>query len=302
MRRLTALLAPFTPHIAEEIYQNLRLAGDPESAHMLDWPAADGTLIDQRLEAEMEIVQSFDDAVATARQNGRRKLRWPVSETVVVTGSSEVRRALEGLNDLALSRANTRTVRVVTGTWDRILWKAEPVMRAIGPEFGKEGPKVKALIENADGTALKAAIERDGKAQLDGYEITERHVTFAEALPEGVFAAPMKDATVYVDVTLTPALEAEGYAREVIRRVQEMRRQLDLNVDDFIVAAVGVADERVASLIATEEWQKEIAGEVRAATLTVRRSSERSAGAFALEKDWDVEGVQMLIGISRAGE
>ncbi|MCT8336291.1 isoleucine--tRNA ligase [Methanoculleus sp. Afa-1] len=302
MRRLTALLAPFTPHIAEEIYQNLRLAGDPESAHMLDWPAADGTLIDQRLEAEMEIVQSFDDAVATARQNGRRKLRWPVSETVVVTGSSEVRRALEGLNDLALSRANTRTVRVVTGTWDRILWKAEPVMRAIGPEFGKEGPKVKALIENADGTALKAAIERDGKAQLDGYEITERHVTFAEALPEGVFAAPMKDATVYVDVTLTPALEAEGYAREVIRRVQEMRRQLDLNVDDFIVAAVGVADERVASLIATEEWQKEIAGEVRAATLTVRRSSERSAGAFALEKDWDVEGVQMRIGISRAGE
>ena len=302
MRRLTALLAPFTPHIAEEIYQNLRLAGDPESAHMLDWPAADGTLIDQRLEAEMEIVQSFDDAVATARQNGRRKLRWPVSETVVVTGSSEVRRALEGLNDLALSRANTRTVRVVTGTWDRILWKAEPVMRAIGPEFGKEGPKVKALIENADGTALKAAIERDGKAQLDGYEITERHVTFAEALPEGVFAAPMKDATVYVDVTLTPALEAEGYAREVIRRVQEMRRQLDLNVDDFIVAAVGVADERVASLIATEEWQKEIAGEVRAATLTVRRSSERSAGPFALEKDWDVEGVQMRIGISRAGE
>ncbi|MDN7012483.1 isoleucine--tRNA ligase [Methanoculleus sp. FWC-SCC3] len=302
MRRLTALLAPFTPHIAEEIYQNLRLAGDPESAHMLDWPAADGTLIDQRLEAEMEIVQSFDDAVATARQNGRRKLRWPVSETVVVTGSSEVRRGLEGLNDLALSRANTRTVRVVTGTWDRILWKAEPVMRAIGPEFGKEGPKVKALIENADGTALKAAIERDGKAQLDGYEITERHVTFAEALPEGVFAAPMKDATVYVDVTLTPALEAEGYAREVIRRVQEMRRQLDLNVDDFIVAAVGVADERVASLIATEEWQKEIAGEVRAATLTVRRSSERSAGPFALEKDWDVEGVQMRIGISRAGE
>jgi len=302
MRRLTALLAPFTPHIAEEIYRNLRLAGDPESAHMLDWPVADGLLIDQRLEAEMEIIQSFDDAVATARQNGRRKLRWPVSETVVVTGSNEVRRALEGLNDLALNRANTRTVRVVTGTWDRILWKAEPVMRAIGPEFGKEGPKVKALIESADGTALKAAIERDGEAELDGYGIAGRHVTFTEALPGGIFAAPMKDATVYVDVTLTPALEAEGYAREVIRRIQEMRRQLDLNVDDFIAAAVDVADERVASLIANKEWQKEIAGEVRAAALTVRRNSEMPAGAFALEKDWDVEGVQMRIGISRAGE
>jgi isoleucyl-tRNA synthetase len=303
MRRLIALLAPFVPHITEEIYRNLRLAGDPESVHMLDWPEADDLLIDPHLEADMEIIRSFDDAVATARQAGKRKLRWPVEETVVVTGSDEVKTALEDLNDLALTRANARAARVVTGTWDRILWQAEPVMRAIGPEFGREGPKVKALIEQADGTALKAAIEREGKVEVDGYEITTRHVTFAEALPAGVFAAPMKDATVYVDVTLTPTLEAEGYAREVIRRIQEMRRQLDLNVNDFIVAAVGVADERVASLIGEEEWQKEIAGEVRAAAITIcHTDGERPGEPFALEKDWDVEGVQMQIGISRAGE
>ncbi len=303
MRRLTALLAPFVPHITEEIYGNLRLAGDPESIHMIDWPEADDTLIDPELEARMEVVRAFDDAVATARQNGRRKLRWPVGEVVVATGDEGVKLALENLNDLALARANARTVRVVTGTWDRLLWQAEPVMRAIGPEFGKEGPKVKALIEGADGTALKAAIDRDGKAALDGYEITARHVTFAEALPEGVFSAPMKGATVYVDVTLTPALEAEGYAREVIRRLQEMRRQLDLNVDDFIVAAVDVADERVASLIGNEECRSEIAGEVRAAALTVGYADgKKPAEPFALEKDWDVEGVQMQMGISRAGE
>jgi isoleucyl-tRNA synthetase len=303
MRRLTALLAPFVPHITEEIYGNLRLAGDPESIHMIDWPEADDSLIDPELEARMEVVRAFDDAVATARQNGRRKLRWPVGEVVVATGDEGVKVALENLNDLALARANARTVRVVTGTWDRLLWQAEPVMRAIGPEFGKEGPKVKALIEGADGTALKAAIDRDGKAALDGYEITARHVTFAEALPEGVFSAPMKGATVYVDVTLTPALEAEGYAREVIRRLQEMRRQLDLNVDDFIVAAVEVADERVASLIGNEECRSEIAGEVRAAALTIGYADgKKPAEPFALEKDWDVEGVQMQMGISRAGE
>jgi len=104
-----------------------------------------------------------------------------------------------------------------------------------------------------------------------------------------------------VDVTLTPALEAEGYAREVIRRIQEMRRQLDLNVDDYIVAGVHVADGRIVALIGEEEWKDEIAGEVRAAALTIRHADgERAAEPFALEKDWDVEGVQMQIGISRA--
>jgi isoleucyl-tRNA synthetase len=82
----------------------------------------------------------------------------------------------------------------------------------------------------------------------------------------------MKDATVYVDITLTPDLEAEGYAREVIRRIQEMRRQLNLNVDDYIVAALDVANERVASLIGEEKWKKEIAGEVRASDLGIRRT------------------------------
>ena len=303
MRRVIALLAPFAPYITEEIYQNLRLAGDPESVHMLDWPEADDLLIDRDLETAMETIRAFDDAASTARQAGRRKLRWPVGEVVVVTGSDDVKAAIEGLGDLALTRANARKVRVVTGTWDRILWQAEPVMRAIGPEFGREGPKVKALIEQSDGTALKATIERDGEAELDGYTINASHVTFAEALPEGVFAAPMKDATVYVDITLTPELEAEGYAREVIRRLQEMRRQLDLNVDDFIVAAVDIADERVAALVGVEEWEAEIAGEVRAAALTIQHADgKRPAGSSALEKDWDVEGVQMQMGISRAGE
>lgn len=302
MRRLITLLAPSAPHITEEIYQNLRLSRDPASVHMLDWPEADDHLIDAGLEGDMEIIRSFDDAVATARQAGKRKLRWPVVETTVVTRSDEVRGALENLTNLALDRANSREIRICE-TWDRILWQAEPVMRAIGPDFGRKAPEVKALIEQADGTALKAALEQEESVELDGYEISARHVTFVEKLPEGIFAAPMKDATVYVDVTLTPAIEAEGYAREVIRRIQEMRRQLDLNVDEFIVAAVDVADERVAGLIKEDRWKKVIAGEVRAATLTIRHADgEKPAGVFALEKEWDVEDVQMQIGISRAGE
>ena len=133
------------------------------------------------------------------------------------------------------------------------------------------------------------------------FEITERHLAFTEQLPTGIFSAPMEDGTVYVDVALTPDLEAEGYAREVIRRVQEMRRQLDLAVEDFIVADVAVADKRVCDLVSTR-WKAGIAEEVRARNLVIHNTMEPVAavGASQLVKEWDVEGVQMTIGIGKA--
>ena len=299
MRSLSRLLAPFAPHVAESIFRNLRIAGDPVSVHMLDWWEGDEAFIDADLERKMEIVRSFDDAVANARQAGKRKLRWPVAETVVVTDSDEVADAIISLYDLSTMRANSRKVSLVRGRWDRIGWRAEPVMRAIGPEFGKEGPKVRALIEQANGTALRTEIERTGSATLDCYTLSDRHVTFTESLPESVFSAPMEGAVVYVDVALTEDLEAEGYAREVVRRLQEMRRQLDLAVEDFIAATVEIEDARIRDLLSSERWQNEIMEEVRAVRLTF---GEEGAGTYQLASEWDVEGVPMRMGISRAGE
>jgi isoleucyl-tRNA synthetase len=307
LRRLTAVLSPFAPHITEKMYGNLRLLDEPESVHMLAWPAPDSSLIDRHLEEEMAIVQSFDDAVANARQAGKRKLRWPVMECVVVTTSDKVRNAILRLDPICRDRANSRTVRVIEGAWDRIGWRAEPVMKTLGPAFGRNLPKVKAAIESADGTELKFALETAGKGSViaggESFGITEDHVTFSEQLPAGVFSAPMKDAMVYVDVTLSPDLEAEGYAREVIRRIQEMRRQLDLRVEDFIAVDVAVAEKHVCDLIRIT-WHDGIKEEVRARELTIRTDSEKpprtSTGGWQLVKDWDVEGVAMKMAISRA--
>jgi len=273
---------------------------------MLDWFAGDAALVDAGLEAAMETVRSFDEAVANARQAGKRKLRWPVAEVVVVTGSGQVKNAIDRLNGICRDRANARRVTVVTGTWDRIRWQAVPVMKALGPAFGKNAPKVKALIEAADGTVLKQEIEAGRTVKLtdasDRYEIGAPHVTFSEKMPENVFSATMQDATVYVDVALTPEIESEGYAREVIRRIQEMRRQLDLAVEDFITADVIVNDPRICTLV-SDNQKPVIADEVRARRLTIRIPEEKGAGSPChLQKDWDVEGVQMTIGISRASD
>ncbi|HUH78769.1 MAG TPA: isoleucine--tRNA ligase [Methanoregula sp.] len=303
MRRLTGLLAPFCPHLAEEIYRNLRCRSDPASVHMLSWDAGDTALVDRELEHAVGIVRSFDEACANARQAGRRKLRWPVAEVVVVTGSDAVRDAIDRLNAVCRDRANARKVSVVMGRWERIGWHAGPVMKALGKGFGKNSFKVKALIEAADGNAIKAVIDGGQNYTLTGdnasFELGPEHVTFTEKLPADVFSAPMTDATVYVDVALTPGLEAEGYAREVIRRIQETRRQLDLAVEDFIAADVKVADGRVCSLV-RDAWRAGIAEEVRAKELSIRTAAEPApATAFASVKDWDVEGVAMTISIAK---
>ncbi|MFA6362303.1 isoleucine--tRNA ligase [Methanoregula sp.] len=303
MRRLIALMAPFCPHITEEIYGNLRCKNDPASVHMLDWEACDNSLVNAELEHAMELARSFDDAVQNARQAGKRKLRWPVDEVVIVTAKEEVKDAVARLNAICMDRANARKVTVVMGRWDRIGWHAEPVMKTLGKGFGKNAFTVKGLIEAADGNAIRIAtgagqtytlVSGDAK-----YEIGAEHVTFTEKLPADIFSAPMEDATVYVDVALTPDLEAEGYAREVIRRIQEMRRQLDLAVEDFITADVSVADKRICDLV-SGGWKTGIAEEVRAKNLSLHNATEPATSAYQLIKEWDVEGIAMTIGISKA--
>ena len=303
IRRLCGLLSPFIPHITEMMYQNIRTLSDPPSIHMTDWWGGDESLVDTVMEHSMDIVRSFDEASANARQAGKRKLRWPVSEIVVVTDDDDVIAALESLSSICKDRANARAVRVVRGAYDRIGWKAEPVMKALGPAFGKNAPIVRELIRSADAAALKSPLDKGETVTLAGsdgvYPIQPGYVAFLEELPPNLFQAHMERGTVYVDVTLTADLEAEGYAREVIRRIQEMRRQRDLNVEDYITAGIIIDDERVCSLL-QGRWEDVIQEEVRAGSLRISPGSSVSMnGSYELERDWDIEGIQAVIGISK---
>jgi isoleucyl-tRNA synthetase len=231
---------------------------------------------------------------------------------VVVTGSETVKDAVERLNTVCRDRANARKVSVVMGRWERIGWHAEPVMKALGKGFGKDSFKVKGLIEAADGNHLKAEIEAGRTVTLvsggETFEIGTEHVTFSEKLPPGIFSAPMQDATVYVDVMLDEDLETEGYEREVIRRIQEMRKQLDLVVSESISAEVLVHDPRVYNLLGKNSVSS-IAGEVLAIgpdkeTLVSFLKQGETLKSHDLQKEWEIEGatgtVCMTIGISRA--
>jgi len=305
MRRLIGLLAPFCPHLTEEIYQNIKCGDDPASIHLLDWDAGDPALIDASLERAVDIVRSFDDACANARQAGKRKLRWPVSEVVVVTNSEPVKNAIERLNAVCMDRANARKVTVITGRWERIGWHAEPVMKALGKGFGKDSFKVKALIDATDGDMLKVEIDAGRNVQLgEGdamFEIGAQHVTFTEKLPAEVFSAPMDDATVYVDVRLDNDLEKVGYEREVIRRIQEMRKQLDLVVSEFITYQVRFNDMRIYNLLSKGSGhviaEAVLANPDDGVLLTFLKPDETLL-RHEREMDWEIEGVTETVGVT----
>jgi isoleucyl-tRNA synthetase len=268
---------------------------------MLVWPEGNPPLVDPKLERATALVRSFDDAVQNARQAGKRKLRWPVRTVTVVTDADEVEDALLSQLAVCRSRANARDVEVVRGAWDRIGWRAEPVMKALGPAFGRNAPVVKNLVEAADGTTLKAALERDGTVVLGEYTLDATQLTFHESLPEDVFAAPMDNGTVYVDVALDDELEGEGWGRELVRRIQEMRRQLDLAVEDLIEVEVVLRDARIAALVAG--WQTTVADEVRATTLTIADEGKIEAvenDPVTLVADWDLDGLAVTIKVTRA--
>ncbi|HNT72473.1 MAG TPA: DUF5915 domain-containing protein, partial [Methanothrix sp.] len=295
MATLAKLLAPFAPFTAETVYQNLVRGTDPgapESVHLHDWQSPRRDLTDEGLEMEMELVREVVEAVSNARQKGGRKLRWPVSE-VAISPQREIP-DLKDLLGVLKSQTNCKTVTVMNVGEKPLMEVAlNPVPKKIGPAFKGDAQKVIAALKEADPAKVKEGIEA-GECTVGPYAILPEMVDFIEKIPDNLVAAEFSRGTVYVDVALTPALEAEGYAREVIRRIQEMRKELDLRVDEKIEAAVRVEDEAVLKLV--ETMRDHISSEVRARRLELGSALEVQG---SLVKDWSVEDVVMAIGITR---
>ncbi|HEY3361830.1 MAG TPA: isoleucine--tRNA ligase [Methanosarcina sp.] len=301
---LTKLISPFMPYLAEEMYQNLIKNVDPsalESVHMCDWPKVNEAYLDPELEAAMNTARSIVEAASNARQKAGRKLRWPVSRIIVSPESENVAKAVERLRSVLMDQTNSKAIFLtgVAKSWDELGLEVIPDPSKIGPVFKKDAGKVILALQKIDGFALKKAFAETGEFELslaDGtmVTITPGMANFKETLPEGTASAESDASLVYVDANLTPELEAEGYAREVIRRLQDMRKELDLVVDENIRASVRIGDEKVLKLV--ETLKDLIAEEVRADILDLGSDIDISG---SLVKDWDVEGIAMKMGIAK---
>jgi isoleucyl-tRNA synthetase len=304
LRTWLGLAAPAVPFLTETIYRDAFRTTEqlkPESIHMTAWPRANRKWINKKLEDEMRIVQHISDATASARQSRKIKLRQPVSTILIVADKPIVKRTVKTLRELLLQRANAKEVRLVSLTEEEQLKKliVEPNFKVLGPAFRGDANRVAEKLRSLDGHQLMQAFKEEGYslAKLDHkeYKITNEMVSFKEEIPENHAIGSFEEGRVYVDLTIPTELVREGFVREVIRRLQEMRKRLDLPVDAFIDAFVSVSDpEKVAWLEDEKDYLME---EVRAKTFVMLRPDQPRPKA-GLEEDWKIQENNFHMGIS----
>ena len=290
--------------MTETVYQQAfrkTVKSDLESIHMSSWPNSRPEWVNKRLEENMKIVQQVSAASSSARQSKKVKLRQPVARVLIVTDSDNVKRAVKSLRPLFLQQTNSKDIRLVGLAEEEQLKKltAEPNFKGLGPVFKGDANKVAEALRSADGRQLFEALQGDKSYRLKidnrDYRITSQMVSFKEEMPENFAMGSFDDGRVYIDLTIPKELVREGFVREIVRRLQEMRKRLDLPVDAFVEAYVTVPDAQKLEWL--EDERDYLMGEVRVEILHLLRPDQEKPKVKA-EENWEIEGRTFQMGLS----
>jgi isoleucyl-tRNA synthetase len=268
---ISLLVAPFCPFVADEMWGNLVAAHDPTappSVHLADWPAP-GDRHDHDLEVAMGAALEATTLGRSARKDAKLKVRQPLAEAVVACPPATAR-VLEALQGIVAEELNVRAVRFVTDAGGLVQVSLKPNYRTLGPRFGKGMPAVAEAVAALDPTATVRALDagEDVHITVDGArERLADDDLLREVRPsEGYAVAQGGALAVGLATDITPELEMEGLARDLVRAIQNARRAADLKVEDRIALHLDGSARVREAIDAHRAW---IAGEVLATELTV---------------------------------
>ncbi|MFQ5525485.1 MAG: isoleucine--tRNA ligase [Thermoanaerobaculia bacterium] len=259
--RLTLLIAPFMPFAAEVLHRNLirgHSKNSPESVHLEDWPETSTERSDPELESAMEAVQRIVKLGHAARNDHQLKTRQPLASVTVVTADDRTRDGVRPYLDILRQELNVREILWAEDRSEYVHQEVRPDFRRCGPRFGKQMKSLQRTLAEADGDRLAASLQANGSIQvaLDGEAVdlsaAELEVRMIEK--EGMATQGDSDFLVALDSRLDDDLITEGRAREIINRVQQRRKDLDLDYADRI-RLVYRADEQLEPVFRQHgEW------------------------------------------------
>jgi len=290
-------LAPFTPFIAEEIYQNLVRSFDsdaPESVHLCDYPEVDTNVINEELESDMERVRNLVVMGRAARNRAKVKIRQPLSAITVSAHSNAERESISRLVDLIREELNVKEVRFAEDVGQFATFQLKPNFKLLGPKYGKLMPDLaKAVAELAPSTARRELDLYDElKVEVSDktFHLTKDEVAVVVESKEGYAVEAEGSYFAALSTELTDELISEGFARELVNKLQLMRKEADFHISDRIKISVQSAEIVQNALAAHRDY---IMGE----TLALEIVQEPGPRAFV--KEWKVNDQDAVISVER---
>ena len=289
---LSKLLAPFIPFITEEMYQNLKTTNDCQSVHLCDYVHSEDTLINEQLEEGMKKIRELVEVGRALRSKIGIKVRYPLQDASIVC-TKQIENEIKDLLDLLNEEINVKTISFRRDTTEFMIKKVKPNHSKLGPKYKAKAKNIAQTIESMDSHELFETLQQKNtvKITVDSEEIILGMDDFVlvESEKDHIAKADASEMTLFLNTTLTAELKAEGFAREIIRRIQSMRKELNLEVEDRIQTEITVDDEQKKSL---EKWNKHIQEETRSKTVTF---VQKPSGM--LVKKWTIDELAIEIGI-----
>ena len=284
--------APMIPFMTESIYQNLVRSLDqsaPESVHLCDFPAVDESMIDTQLEYDMDLVLKVVVLGRAARNGANRKNRQPLAEMFVKADET----LGEFYREIIADELNIKKVTFTDDVSAFTNYTFKPQLKTLGPKYGKQLGEIRGLLANLDGSAAKKELDSTGVLKLElstgVIELTEADLLIEMTRSERYFSVEDGGVTVAIDTRLTDELIEEGFVREIVSKIQTMRKEAGFNVEDHITVTVE-GNDRIAGIVSRN--QADVAGDTLADAITCGK-------AEGYTKEWDVNGETVTLGVQK---
>ena len=230
---LTKLLAPVIPFVTDAMFRNL-VNYRQESVHLEDYPAADLSLVDERLNEVTRLAQRVSSMGRAVRSRAQIKVRQPLEKVLVRTRSASERDLLPSAAPQILDELNVRTIEVANET-DLIEYVVQPNLPLLGPLYGRRVGEVRQALAAADTSVVAASVNAGQSVTLGEFELEPEHILVTTEDKPGLSVSTDAGYTVAVTTNVTPELLLEGQARELVHRIQNMRRDAGFDIADHIV-------------------------------------------------------------------
>ena len=278
----------------QEIYQNLKTDAMPESIHLCEYPESDKKQIDKQLEEGMEKIRILVEAGRSLRSKIGIKVRYPLSSATLVSDKKNWD-LIKDLLDLLNEEINVKKISHEKETSKFMTKSIKPNHSRLGPKYKEKAKKIVSKIETMDKNKLYEKLKQKEKVtiKVDKEEIllTMNDFEVIESEKQEIARTEVEGIILFLNTTLTPELKAEGFAREIVRRIQSMRKELDLDVEDKILTQIKVDTDKKKAL---QSWDNYIKNETRSKEISF---TEKPVGK--LVKKWKIDELEAEIGINK---